>query len=83
MEIIIIINGTGKRYDVEQSDGVSDTDFENWLFSELEQSELKPGNKMGDASLGKLKYICDLKRGVKHGCIDTVADDDELIETEI
>ena len=61
MEVIIIVNGIGKRYEVEKPKKCSDRDFEDFLFSELEQSDIKQGNKMIGFNLGKLDYICHLK----------------------
>ena len=64
MEVLIIVNGKGKRYEVHKPPGCSDRDLQDWLVSELEQSKLKQGNKLKDENLGELNYICNLK------CID-------------
>ena len=61
MEVIIIVNGIGKRYEVYPPEGCSDKECEEWLFAELEQSELGIGNKLRNCNLDKLNFICNLK----------------------
>jgi len=62
MEILILINGKGKRYTVDKPINCSDKDMIEWLYSELEEREIKQGNRLEGFILGRLRYICDLKR---------------------
>lgn len=61
MELLIIVNGKGKRYEIKKPVKCSDKDMTDWLFVELEESTLKHGNKLQGQVLGELNYICDLK----------------------
>lgn len=61
MEVLIIVNGKGKRYEINKPVKCSDKDMINWLFAELEQIPLKKGNILEGRILGKLDYICELK----------------------
>ena len=66
MEIIILINDECRKYDIDKPDYVSDEDFTEWLFSELDQSQLTKINPLYFHNLGKLKFIRHLK------CLKTV-----------
>lgn len=62
MEIIIIINGVGRRFDVEKPIECSDTEMQEWVFAELTNSELDKNNSLFDYSLGEITYICELSK---------------------
>ena len=61
MEVLIIVNGIGKRYNIEKPKQCSNKEMREWIFSQLEQQPLKFGNSLRDYVLGRIKYICYIK----------------------
>ena len=54
MEILIIVNGAGKRFKVEKPIECSELDMTDWIFSELQEKEVTQGNRLKGFIMGKL-----------------------------
>jgi len=61
MEVIILIDDECRKYEFNEPKDVSKDDVKEWLFSELEQSQLTRLNPLYFQNLGKLKFIKHLK----------------------
>ena len=61
MELIIIINKTGKRYEIEEPTQCTKREMEEWIFAELEGSIPNKNNRLKNFILNKLTYISNLK----------------------
>jgi len=62
MELLIIVDGIGKRYDIEKPQQCSDREMVEWIFAQLEQRPLEVGNRLEGHILGEINYICNIKQ---------------------